>query len=311
MVRSLLGKARSYAYSSRWNIGFVEEDIHDVLHAGRLDIRWMKHGYGDRWFADPQLLSVTDREVVVLVEEFADSNRRGRIAKLTVDRADYTLKEMKIILDLPTHLSFPFIYRMEGAIYLMPENCKSDATKIYRYDPATDELTPVSRVTGMPVTDAVITRTADGREWMLSTKEPTQNKDRLDVYAFNPDTLSIDDTLVQTIAFASNIARNAGEVFEVDGVSYRPAQDCNKCYGNGIVLQRVDYEGGRFTMTDINSFHSDYPEMDMGYHTFNMKNGLIVVDGHGHDHKAACWLASKAGAIKRTVKGREIASPSL
>lgn len=303
MVKTILGGIKKYAHRSHWNIGFVEDDIRDVLHADRLDIHWMQPWLKDRWFADPQLLSVDDKEIVVLVEEFAYSNRRGRIAKLTVSRADYTLKEMKIVLDLPTHLSFPFIYRKGDDILIMPENCKSDATKMYRYDPATDRLTPVSRVTGIPVTDAVITRTPDGREWMLSTKEPMQNKDRLDVYAFNPDTLSINDTPAQTITFASNIARNAGEVFYVDGVMYRPAQDCNKCYGNGVVLQRIDYEGGKFTMTDVNSFHSDYSEMDMGYHTFNMKNGLIVVDGHGYDHKLAHALVGALGAVKRGMCG--------
>ena len=301
MLKNILGKIRSYANQSHWNIGFVEEDIHKVLTAGRLDIHWMKHDYRDRWFADPQLLSVTESEIVVLVEEFAYSNNRGRIAKLTVDRSNYTLREMKVILDLPTHLSFPFIYRKGGDIYLMPENCKSDATKIYRYNPATDELTKVSNVTSLPIADAVLTATPDGKEYLLSTKEPMQNKDRLQVYTFHPDMLAIDDIPVQDITFPSNIARNAGEVFEVDGIRYRPAQDCNKCYGNGIVLQRVEYADGRFAITDVNAFHSDYPEMDMGYHTFNIKNGLIVVDGHGYDHKVAHRLVNMLGTLKRTL----------
>lgn len=302
MLKTILGGIKKYAHHSHWNIGFVEDDIRDVLHADRLDIHWMKHDYKDRWFADPQLLSVTDKEIVVLVEEFVYSINRGRIAKLTVDRADYTLKDMKIILDQPTHLSFPFIYRKGDEILIMPENSRSGSTKMYRYDPATDEMTRLSTVSTLLLADAVITRTPDGKEFLLSTKEPMHNKDRLQVYNFNPDTLSIDDTPVQTITFASNIARNAGEVFEVDGIRYRPAQDCNKCYGNGIVLQRMDYGDGKFTMTDINIFHSDYPEMDMGYHTFNLKNGLIVVDGHGYDHKFAHALVGMLGeAIKRTL----------
>lgn len=299
---SILHHFVSYLTDSRWNIGFVEEDIHDVLHAKRLNIRWMKHGYKDRWFADPQLLEVNEREIIVLVEEFCYQNDRGRIAKLTVGRNDYALREMKVILDLDTHLSFPFIYRKGKDIFLMPENCKSDATKIYRYHPEDDTLTPVSRVTHLPITDAIVAQMDDGREYILSTHEPYQNKERLQVYAFDQERMAMDDKPLQDIPFASNIARNAGEMFEVDGIKYRPAQDCNKCYGNGVVIQRVDYDGARFEMTDVNAFHSDYPEMDMGYHTFNMKNGLVVVDGHGHIRPWGWKLCGALRKLKQTIK---------
>ena len=52
------------------------------------------------------------------------------------------------------------------------------------------------------------------------------------------------------------------------------------CYGNGIEIQKVNKEGNTFMLETINSFHSDNPDYSLGYHTFNMKNGLIVVDGH-------------------------------
>jgi len=270
---------------SHWNIGFVEEDIHEVLTAKRLNIHWLKHNYKDRWFADPQLLEVDEKEIVVLVEEFCYKLNRGRIAKLVVNRGDYSLKEMKILLDLPTHLSFPFICRKDGKVFIMPENCKSDSTKMYYYDLQTDELKKYSDVSFLPLTDAIIVKMDDGKEFVFSTQEPSQNKDHLQVYSFDSNKMNINDKVVQDISFPSNIARNAGEVFTVDGVKYRPAQDCNKCYGNGIVLQKVGYVQGMFTMEDVNAFHSDYPEMDMGYHTFNIKNGLIVVDGHGHNYQ--------------------------
>lgn len=61
---------------------------------------------------------------------------------------------------------------------------------------------------------------------------------------------------------------------------YRPAQDCNKCYGNGINIQQVNSVGGKFELKTVNEFHSDNPDYGLGYHTFNIKNGLIVVDGH-------------------------------
>lgn len=299
---SIINKFVNFLIESHWNIGFVEEDIHEVLRANRLNIHWLKHPYKDRWFADPYFLEVNDKELVVLVEEFCYHTSKGRIAKLTINRKDYSLKGMKIILDLPTHLSFPFIYHRGKDIFLMPENCKSDSTKMYRYDTVSDELEKCSDVSFLPLADAIIVKMSDGNEYVLSTQEPNQNKDHLQVYRFDVDKMAINDVPMQDIPFESNIARNAGALFEVDGVMYRPAQDCNKCYGNGVVIQSVDYDGGKFQMTDVNSFHSDYPKMDMGYHTFNMINGLIVVDGHGHNRKWGFKLHGLLSKVKHLIR---------
>lgn len=59
-----------------------DDDIADVIKSDKLNIHWMKHSYTDRWFADPYLLEVTDKQIVVLVEEFCYKLRKGRIADL-------------------------------------------------------------------------------------------------------------------------------------------------------------------------------------------------------------------------------------
>ena len=51
--------------SDMWNIGFVTEDIADVVKSDKLHIHWLKHNYTDRWFADPFLLEVTEKQIIV------------------------------------------------------------------------------------------------------------------------------------------------------------------------------------------------------------------------------------------------------
>ena len=75
----------------------------------------------DRWFADPFILDVTDEHIYVLVEELEHTTDKGRIAKLTIDRSTYDVLEVKIILELPEHLSFPAIYRDGNDIYISGE----------------------------------------------------------------------------------------------------------------------------------------------------------------------------------------------
>lgn len=284
-----MGKIRSNLLNQFWNIGFVEEPINEVVHAKELNIHWLKHPYKDRWFADPFILSASDKEIVVLVEEFQYSTSKGRIAKLVIDKASYKLKEMVIILELPTHLSFPFIYRQGSDIYIMPENGASGSSTIYRYNQATDELLKVSVVLQLPLTDAII-HNVNGNDYLFSTMQPSPNRGPLKVYAFDKDALKSADMPISEIGFDLQISRNAGAMFEVDGQLYRPAQDCVKCYGNGIILQHVNYKGGRFTCDNINSFYSRNSLYDLGYHTFNMKDGLIVIDGHG---RSKYWIINK------------------
>lgn len=280
MLNIFSKKDRMILRSDMWNLGFITDDITDVIKSDKLNIHWMKHNYTDRWFADPYLLEVTDKQIVVLVEEFCYKLRKGRIARLVVSRPDYVLQDMKIILELPTHLSFPVIYRKDNEVYVMPENSKSGGIFIYRYDDQNFKLEKVQEVSMLPLTDATIVKLKSGEEYVFSTKLPNPNGDELQIYSFDGKTMLMDEKPIASVSFPSNIARNAGDAFYIDEQMYRPAQDCNKCYGNGIVIQKVNKEGNTFMFETINSFHSDNPDYSLGYHTFNMKKGLIVVDGH-------------------------------
>ena len=101
----------------RWEIGFVDNSFTGLVNGEPLKVHWVELPFRDRWFADPYILDYNDEEIIVLGEEYSDELLRGRIAKLVVDRKTYKLKSWKIILDLPTHLSFPRVVRKNGEIF--------------------------------------------------------------------------------------------------------------------------------------------------------------------------------------------------
>ena len=88
--RDTLNKIKRNLLNISWNIGFLNIDK-DFVNKSTWDIRWMKHNYKDRWFADPFILKVTNDEIIVLVEEFYDPIHRGRISKLTIDKQYYNI----------------------------------------------------------------------------------------------------------------------------------------------------------------------------------------------------------------------------
>ena len=92
------------------------------------------------------------------------------------------------------------------------------------------------------------------------------------------------ETLNQPKAFVFDecIARNAGDFFEVDGVTYRPAQECNQWYGNGLSIQK--FEDGAFTEV----------RRIPGMHTLNSYQGVTVVDRKVFPFQWVYWLLRRS-----------------
>ena len=73
---------RKVQYGQYWNIGFCEQTPEEFVREKKLrPIKWLKHPYHDRWFADPFIYRVTEREIVVFVEECPMENPKGIICE--------------------------------------------------------------------------------------------------------------------------------------------------------------------------------------------------------------------------------------
>lgn len=266
---------------NKWNLAFVEESLEGILQSKSVKVNYMKGNNRKQWFADPFILDVTPEHIICLVEELSYKTMRGRIAKLVIDRKTYKLLETKILLDLPTHLSFPFILRKDGNVYVLPENSASGCSTIYSYNSTDDSLTPYNVIARRPFTDATIF-CEDNKAYLLTTQRPNQNGNVLDIYGFDTERFTISKEPIQTVSFDNKRARNAGEIFKSRGKAYRPAQDCNGGYGKGVILQELKITDGEFVFKDYCSFYPNSWVYHMGYHTFNSYKGLTVLDAHGY-----------------------------
>ena len=266
---------------NKWNLAFIEEPLGEIIEKGEYKLHWMKGNNCRQWFADPFILEVTKTKIICLVEELSYSTMKGRIAKLEIDRHSYRLMNTKILLDLPTHLSFPYIYRKGTEVFVLPENSASGSSTIYKYDIYADVLTPLHKIAERPFTDATIFR--DGaNSYLLSTELPTPNGQQLNIFEFSDDTFKSAQKPLQSVYFDNRRARNAGEMFRFGDKLYRPAQDCNGGYGKGVILQEVHLDQSGFHFHDVCSLYPDSWVYNMGYHTFNHYKGLTVIDAHGY-----------------------------
>lgn len=269
----------NYITEKSWTIGFSEDSVGSILSGKRPFVRWLKGSYNKGWFADPFILDANDDTVHVLVEEYVYKEKKGRISLLEVDRRTYHLKSVTPLLSLDTHLSFPAILRDESQVYIYPENGLANTLDLYKLTTGTKtKLDYVRNLAKAPFADAIISDFF-GESMVFATELPNQNKNILNVYAENNGYYS----KVNSIELTSNVARNAGRWFVYQGSIYRPAQDCNKRYGGAVIIQRVSqlsqYD---FSFTDIARIESDNKLFTLGCHTFNMHEGLIVIDAHGY-----------------------------
>lgn len=260
----------------RWEIGFVEGGLNSVMECSEgLKVNWLRHNYKDRWFADPFVLEVTESEIVVLVEEYLYSTGKGRIAELIIDRNSYVLKELNVVLELNTHLSFPAIRREDSRVFVYPESWLSGKLSLYEYEGRGREMKLVKVLCGEPMADAIMTERF-GKETLLSTKE----NDKLRFYDYHSETECF--VFSKEKEFDSATARNAGDFFEYKGKSYRPAQVCINCYGEAIEIQEVTKQGeDNLLFSPIRRLYSPHAKLKSGMHTLNSYKGVTVVDVHG------------------------------
>lgn len=269
---------KEFLTATQYNIGFVENELEDIINGEPIKVNWMKHNYKDRWFADPFILDVTEENYIVLVEEWYDPISRGRISKLIVDRTDFTLKDIETILELDSHLSFPFIQRTKDGIYIIPENSATGQLPRYKYDSTTDEVCFDSIICHDRLTDSV-PFCYQGEDFMFSTKLPDANGKELGIYKKEDDGTY---TQYDSYNFKENLSRMAGDVFTCNGKLYRPAQVCIKSYGDAVSLQEVLFNNGKFHFQELRRLYSPSPKYNLGFHTFNVYNDSIVVDGLGY-----------------------------
>jgi hypothetical protein len=213
------------------------------------------------------------------VEEFYYPDYKGRIAKLTVDRKNFSLIKNDTVLELETHLSFPAIFRNDDKIWLYPENSSAGKLTLYQFDVINNTVTPVSALSNEPLTDTVITGCFD-KPYLFTTKLPDDSGSVLSIYKAEQRDNGFE--LAQTVDFKEKIARNAGGIFEFNGMILRPAQDCNKGYGKGLVFQRINYENGKFSFSEYKRFYPNSKKYNCGLHTFNLSEAhdIIAVDGY-------------------------------
>ena len=267
--------------SGRYTIGIAIFDDRVVESGFIPKVHWIKDDHKRGWFADPFILRMTDKEIVFLVEEWIYKYNRGVISQVIISRDDYSIKDVKIIINTGKHMSFPIYYRKNGKVYLYPEQSARGETWLYEYDEDTCTAKEVELLNPNDVVDTTISEIKKGEVVLLSTTAPNHNGDILDVYPYYETGCTSTLRPIKQIKFTRKTARNAGVLFRVNGKLYRPAQDCTIRYGECVEIQEVRLDENEITFIPRNCIFSPNKEYNLGFHTFNVFNDeYVAVDAY-------------------------------
>jgi hypothetical protein len=237
---------------------------------------------GRRYYADPFPFHRGGRSFI-FVEEFSFATERGCIAVSEVENG--RAGTPRVVLEEAHHLSYPFVFEHEGAVWMIPEAGESGRVSLYRavdfpYKWAFEAVL----IDGVEGYDATLLR-HDNRFWLFVCERVWHSS--------SWDILSLFHSPLLTDGWAPHehnpvlcdgmLSRPAGAAFSCNGRIVRPVQDCSEQYGGSIKLCSLDeLDQATFRQTVLGGIRCEAN----GCHTYNyaMGNnamGLEVVDVFG------------------------------
>ena len=280
---------RLVAHDDHWRIGVRLRAPEESPFAGldRLDDggwRWLPDDRR-RYFADPFVFE-QDGATYVFCEEYRYASVKGVISVVALDDAG-NFGAPQTVLERPYHLSYPFVFRHDGAIWMMPESGANRTLELYRAESFPSRWT-LDRVllSGVEVADAT-PFAWHGEYWLTAAggEAAGASWDSLSLYRapspLGPWTPASDGPALIDAA----TSRPAGAVFEHEGALLRPAQDCRAGYGAGLTFCRIDALGPNLIrQTPVRRYAPPG-----GLHTFNLSGRFAAIDAAGPRARAA-WL---------------------
>jgi hypothetical protein len=239
----------------------------------------------DRLWAVPFLVSRGGRTWMFFEEAPFRSNKGGAVGRIAVAEVDiHGFKTpVRIALDRPYHLSYPFVFEHEGEWFLLPESAAASRLDLFRCTRWPDQWEHHrTLLEGVQVYDSTLARIGD-RYWLFAawSAAGAVTADYLDLFfgdsPFGPFTRHP----ASPVAADARWGRPGGRLFERDGVGYRPAQDSSRgVYGRAIRIQRIDrLTADDYAETTVHVIEPGWRRGIRATHTLDATADLVSVDG--------------------------------
>ncbi len=273
-----------------WRVGWRRLDGPSVVDLrGHPPTGWQSiRDDGHRFYADPFALAQAGR-TWLFVEEFPHATQKGIISAVEMTR-NGPVGTPRAVLEEAHHLSYPFVFERDGAVWMVPESSAAGTIDLYRAAAFPERWEKVaSLVQGVVASDATLLE-QKGRWWMFATVRDAPVGAPLGMGSYS-DALhlwSAPDFRGPWTPHARNpvlidiaSARPAGAIVRrADHALVRPVQDCTEGYGRALGLARIDrLDDEGFSQTVETVLRAGPEWAGSRLHTLNSGGGFEFIDG--------------------------------
>ncbi len=236
----------------------------------------------DRFWADPFIYR-KGKQFYVFFEELFYNDNKGHIS--VIELGDNGMgSTSEIVLKTNYHLSYPFLFEDNGALYMIPETSENKTIELYKCVEFPNKWI-IDKVLfdNIIAVDTTLFK-KDGKYWMFTNiKEREGTSKHNDLFLFYADSLLSDDWKphpLNPVVTDITKARSAGNLFIEKNFIYRPAQDCGKFYGYGVTINKIiKLNEHEYEEQEIHKIVPNWDKNIFSTHTINKNERLTVIDG--------------------------------
>ena len=281
-LRHLAARLHAQFLTEYWRIGVVRTTPAAVLAGGKLpEVRWLTPDSQSDYWADPFPMP-GDRHRL-FCERMLQRSGLGILEMLEFDEAGKVSARKVLPVGERRHASFPNVVEIDGRCFGVAETVATRRCILHEVDATGNWQPRQTLLDDVAAADPALFRW-QGRWWLAFTDVDQGELDNLCLYYADAPEGPWMPHANNPVKIDIRGARMAGALFELDGVLYRPAQDCLATYGAAVVLHRVDLlTPEHFVESEIRRLLPDARgACPGGLHTFNLWGDRIVIDGKRH-----------------------------
>ena len=235
----------------------------------------------DRYWADPFIYEEGNR-CYVFIEEKIYQTGLGHITCFELD-TNGDLISNKIILKRPYHLSYPFLFKYQDQLYMLPETAGNRTLEVYRCVRFPYQWGFVKNLMqDIYAVDATLLE-YENKWWLFTNVKQTDNSSSLDkLYLFwadNPLSQNWTPHPLNPVVNDARTARPAGNIFFRNGNLIRPSQDNSVRYGKVLNFNRITKLSEiEYKEECVVRFEPPHRTKILATHTFNKNGDLTIID---------------------------------
>ena len=275
-----------------WDIGIIKVKEQGKSIPYIIDgVKWLSLRKGSRYAADSFCFEDNNKNYVVF-EDYDYKLKKGKISLLKLTEDGNPLNS-KTILERHHHLAYPYVFKNDNNIYLIPETAEKGTIELYEWNEANERFDFLQVLIDIAGVDASIVY-YDERWWIFCGLKNDLPNEKLHIFYADKLTGPYEAHSLNPVKTDPAGSRPAGQFVINNGNLFRPAQYSVKWYGEKINWFKINLLTPR-------SFSEEFVaemkpqkswEYNKGLHTFSQTSKFMIIDAKKRSSGWTAFLAA-------------------